>query len=214
MSNTHLKVTVPQLLIRSSRGVCTVNYSRTKTSQLDGLLLQQGSQTRRQEGALLNWRQVGFFGVFLRIFFSATDVNRNKGLLLRTNDIFEVTSRIQNWNQVRTWTHPPIFQHNRTKAFIHLGLFTEESDTVPSINIYVLWSQVGLGWKKRSHVSLKTFAPTLVSKQLINTEPRVWDLFCRFALVHFVLQRWNSFRKWKTTLYKVRFSQSLCKKEK
>lgn len=60
----------------------------------------------------------------------------------------------------------------------------------------------GTGFEKRSHVSLKHLPQRFLFffflwKQLIKTEPCVWYLFRRFALVHFELRRWNSFRKWK-----------------
>ena len=75
---------------------------------------------------------------------------------LRSGNKSEQTVRCSNeWLQEykieigNTGTNPTL-QYSDTieqRLSIHLGLFTEESYTIPSINIYVLWSQVGLGWK-------------------------------------------------------------------
>lgn len=78
--------------------------------------------------------------------------------------IFRVTSRIQNRNQVRPRAETQIQDSDviEQRLSIHFGLFTEESYTVPSINIYVLCSHVGLGWKREAMSALN------ISKQLIK----------------------------------------------
>lgn len=64
--------------------------------------------------------------------------------------MFRLTLRIQNRNQVRTKARDLTVDILTIEQRLskHFGLFTEESYTVPSINIYVLWSQVGLGYKR------------------------------------------------------------------
>lgn len=81
--------------------------------------------------------------------------------------IFWLTLRIENRNQVRTQARDLTVDipHNQERLSKHFGLFTEESYTVPSINIYVLWSQVGLGYKREAMSTLNICLNTMDKNQ-------------------------------------------------
>lgn len=73
--------------------------------------------------------------------------------------IIRVTSGIQNRLQSQNTNTNPTLQYSDTteqRLSIHSGLFTEESYTIPSIShvLYVLWSQVGLGWEREAMSAL------------------------------------------------------------
>lgn len=168
-------------------------------------------------GMILEWQQI-----FLSFYNFCSGSKSEKTTALCSND---VTSRIQNRNQVRTRAQTQlsnILTQLEQRLSIHLGLFTEESYTVPSINIYVLWSREGLGWKGEAMSALNICPNVCLKSTDKNKTLRLMSLLqicssCSLWVAAFKFIQ-NSGRKKipknKTQHCTVRFSQSLCKKEK
>lgn len=121
--------------------MCTVNYIRTKISTGWTATVTVEIMNRQNWGMILE----------CQLFFQFCGEGSPEAVWRWE------TSGIQNRTQARTRARTQL-SHSDTieqRLSIHLGLFTEESYTVPSINISVHLSRVGLGGRREAMSALK-----------------------------------------------------------
>lgn len=102
---------------------------------------------------------------FLWVFFPQWCNSKIQTVIM----MFGLTLRIQNRNQVRTLADPRLstFWHNRTKAFKTLWPLHWRELHSSFKNIYVLWSLVGLGYKREAMSALNFSLNTTDKNQIL-----------------------------------------------